>query len=310
MKQWLVLIVVALLVMVGGATISAQDTVGEPIGLGDVTGDSASYYGQTVTIQAVIGEFVSSNVFVLTDAAVLSNNSVLVINNSGRPLPNSYVKGQEVIVTGRVHPSFSEVFNGNVQQFPSFYEERMGMMGTDGMGQGTGTGATVATQDPGLMTTPDAAGMATQDPNMMTTPTAAQGATGNTGDASGTTGSGGAASGTGDTSGSTGTGSTGGNSGTGSTTGAGDSAQATPVGGTGAEATPVGGTTGDSGMMATPVPGGNMGMGDSGMMGPMPYEEDMLAWVYGEALPDEYDVFTIIELTDINQLMYPSDIGG
>jgi hypothetical protein len=289
MKQWLALIVVALLVMVGVATISAQDTAGEPLGIGDVTGDPASYYGQSVTLRAVIGEFVSSNAFVLTDAALLSNANVLVINNSGRPLPNSYVKGQEVIVTGRVHPSFSEVFNGNVQQFPSFYEERMGMMGTDGMGQSTGTDATMATQDSGLMTTPDAAGMTTQDPNMMTTPTAAQTVTGNTG----------------------------------GTTGSGDSAQATPAGGTGAEATavgtmtgdsmqatPAGGTTGDSGMMATPVPGGNMGTGDSGMMDPMPYEEDLLAWVYGEALPDEYDVYTIIEITDINQLMYPSDVGG
>lgn len=296
MKQWVALIVVALLIIVGGATISAQDTVGEPIGLGDVTGDSASYYGQTVTIQAVIGEFVSSNAFVLTDAALLSNNSVLVINNSGRPIPNSYVKGQEVVVTGRVHPSFSEVFNGNVQQFPSFYEERMGMMGTGATGQDTG--ATVATQDPGLMTTPDAAGMTTQDPNMMTTPTAAQDATGGSG-------------GTGDTSGATGgTGNTSGSSGTGSTGGTGDSAQATPAGGTGAEATPVGGTSGDSSMMATPVPSGNMGMGDSDMMSPMPFEEDMLAWVYGEALPDEYDVFTIIEITDISMLMYPSDTAG
>jgi hypothetical protein len=231
MKQWVVLGFVVLLVLLGSRVVVAQPDPGSPTTIGDITGDSMGFYGQTVQIQGIIGEFISTNAFVLTDGVALSNANVLVVNNSGRPLPNSYVKGQEVVVTGRVHPSYSEIFNGSVAAFPSYFDERGGLMGSEMTGSGM-----VATQDPAMMATPMTEGstMATQDPAIV----------------------------------------------------------ATPAGGAAIVVTP------------------NSGAGDMSMTSTMnPYEEDLLAWAYNDMLPDEYDVFTIIELVSVDQLMYPTDMG-
>jgi hypothetical protein len=254
MKRWVTLGLIALLALFGSGAVLAQDVVvGQNVG--DITGDPGSFYGQTVTLQGNISDFLSTNVFVLSDASAVNAN-VLVINNSGQPLPNSYVQGQDIIVSGRVHPSYSEIQGGAITQFPSFFDERQGMMGgmttTDTNNQGT-----MATQDPAMMATPDLSGTpmgGASDP--MATPASA--------DAGASTGATPA-----------------------------DTTMVTPVGGTGD--TSVSGTMTDmSGQM-------------TGMM--MSYQEDLLAFVYGDSLMDEYDIYTILEITDINQLMYPSDVG-
>lgn len=217
-----------LVMLIGSAAIFAQDAPETTTEIVDVTANSPDYFGQTVQLQGLIREFVSTNAFVLTDAGLVSNN-VLVINNSGAPLPNSYVIGQEVVVSGRVHPSFIEVLNGAYPRFSSYYDERFGMMVPQ-------EPALEATLDP-MMVTPDPAFTETVDP-MMATP---------------------------------------------------DPSVATQ----------------DPALNVTPV-GSVDNTVTSDNFGQMsPYQEDLLAWVYNEALPDEYDVYTIIELTDINLLTYP-----
>jgi hypothetical protein len=260
MKRWVTLGLIALLALFGSGAVLAQDVVvGQNVG--DITGDPGSFYGQTVTLQGNISDFLSTNVFVLSDASAVNAN-VLVINNSGQPLPNSYVQGQDIIVSGRIHPSYSEVLGGAIAQFPSFFEERQGMMG--GM---------MATQDPAMMATQDPAMMATQDPAMMATPDLSGTPLGGATDPMATPASADAGASTGAT--------------------PADTTMVTPVGGTGD--TSVSGTMTDmSGQM-------------TGMM--MSYQEDLLAFVYGDSLMDEYDIYTILEITDINQLMYPSDVG-
>lgn len=272
MKRWVTLGLIALLALFGSGAVLAQDAnQGMAQTVGDITGDPGSFYGQTVTLEGNISDFLSTNVFVLSDASAVNAN-VLVINNSGQPLPNSYVQGQDIIVSGRVHPSYSEIQGGAITQFPSFFDERQGMMGgmttTDTNNQGT-----MATQDPAMMATQDPAMMATQDPAMTATPDLSGTPLGGASDPMATPASA-------DVGASTGGDAT-------STT------MVTPVGGTGD--TSVSGTTTDmSGQMV-------------GMM--MPYQEDLLAFVYNGSLMDEYDIYTILEITDINQLMYPSDVG-
>ncbi len=201
MKRWTLAILTGLVMtLVSTTLLQAQNGAAEPIPvtIGDITGGATEYYGQTVTFQANIREFVSTNTFVLTDG----NTSVLVVNNSGYALPNAFVKGQDIIVAGRVQPSFSEVFNNATLRPTSFYEERTGMMGAV-------SDAMMATPDT-MMATPDA---------MMATPDA----------------------------------------------------------------------------MMTPNAMENMLRS---------YDEDLLAWLYNEALPDEFDGYTVIEVTDISALSY------
>lgn len=242
MKRMLSMITL-LVMLFGSAAIFAQDATETNPAIGDVTANSPDYFGQTVQLQGLIREFVSTNAFVLTDAGLVSNN-VLVINNSGAPLPNSYVIGQEVVVSGRVHPSFIEVLNGAYPRFSSYYDERFGMMAPQ-------EPVLEATLDP-MMVTPDPAFTETVDP-MMATPDPAFTETV-------------------------------------------DPMMATPDPSV---------ATQDPALNVTPV-GSVDNTVTSDNFGQMsPYQEDLLAWVYNEALPDEYDVYTIIELTDINLLTYP-----
>lgn len=227
MKRWTAWVGATLLiVLLSMGTMLAQDApMGDPVpvSIGDITGGATPYYGQHVTFQGTIREFVSTNAFVLTDGTM----NVLVVNNSGHPLPNSFVKGHEVSIAGRVHPSFTEVVGDPNLRLPSFYEERLGMMGSTDT-SGTGTDSTMATPvDPAIATPVD---------STMATPV--------------------------------------------------DPAIATPATGTGTSSDTAGNTTDNL----------------SGTM--RPYEEDLLGWVYAEALPDEFDVYTVIELTDPNTLSF------
>jgi hypothetical protein len=271
MKRWIAGL--ALAAALAGGSVMAQDEGFTPVG--DIIGDPNAYYGQTVQLEGFINPFVSSNAFVLTDAAALAANNVLVINNTGQPIPNTFVIGQEVVLTGRVHPSFSDVFNGVVMRYPSYYEERTAMMAPDMMATtdpamgGATTDPMMATQDPALggatqdpalggATQDPALGGATQDPNMMATTDPMM------------------------------------------------ATQDPALAGATEEAVPQDNVTDP--MAVTQVqPPSESGSTSGSFTGLASWDEDLLAWVYNEALPDEYDSYIIIELTDIALLTYPAD---
>lgn len=261
MKRWIAGL--ALVVTLTGGSVMAQDEGFTPIG--DLTGDAGVYFGTNVRLEGYIERFVSTNAFVLTDAGALGTNTVLVINNSGQPIPNSFVIGQEILLSGRVHPSFSDVFNGVVMRYPSAFEERMLMMAPEMMN--TTDPSMMATTDPMMVATADPM-MATTDP-MMVTPDASVATT--------------------------------------------DPMMATPD--------PMMATV-DPMMTEEAVPQDNVadpmavtqvqppsetGAADTSFSGQAPWQEDMLAWVYNETLPDEFDGYIIVELTDISLLTYPAD---
>ncbi|MBW4438353.1 MAG: hypothetical protein KME04_14535 [Pleurocapsa minor GSE-CHR-MK-17-07R] len=253
MKRWIAGL--ALVMALAGGSVMAQDEVYTP--MGDITGNAGVYFGQTVQMEGFIDRFVSTNAFVLTDAAPLGANNVLVINNSGQPIPNSFVIGQEIVLTGRVHPSFNDVYNGAVMRYPSAFEERMLTMAPELLN--TPDPAMMATSDP-MMATPDPM-VATTDP-MMVTPDALMATP--------------------------------------------DPMMATVDPMVTAEAVPQDNVADP--MAVTQVqPPSETGAADTSFSGQAPWNEDLLAWVYNETLPDEFDGYIIVELTDISLLTYPAD---
>ncbi len=81
--------------------------------LEDVTDDSASYYGQQVTLEGVVQNFLSPHVFVLGEDTFLDNDQVLVINRSGQVFgPNIYEEAR-VTVSGVIQPSRDAWENGD-----------------------------------------------------------------------------------------------------------------------------------------------------------------------------------------------------
>jgi hypothetical protein len=86
----------------------ADAVVGEPEGVGAVTGDSEEYYGREVTLEGKIEELVNVRSFVLGEGAILFNSQVLVINNTGREFDLRVMADQWVVLTGVVHPSIDE----------------------------------------------------------------------------------------------------------------------------------------------------------------------------------------------------------
>ncbi len=97
----------ALCVILGlfGSVVLAQD---EGPTLESVTADPATYYGQEVTLEGTISELVNVRSFILDEDALLDNDQLLVINNSGREFDLRVTAGQRVTVTGIVHPNYAE----------------------------------------------------------------------------------------------------------------------------------------------------------------------------------------------------------
>lgn len=75
--------------------------------VGDITGDSAAYYGQQVTVQGNVDELVNIRSFLLGEGG-LTNPQLLVLNNSGQEFNIGLTAGAVVQVTGVVYPSYSE----------------------------------------------------------------------------------------------------------------------------------------------------------------------------------------------------------
>lgn len=73
--------------------------------LEELTAESSEFYGETVTLEGTIMEFVNSSSFVLGEDAAIDDDRILVLNNSGEMLPIELFRGDFVVVTGIVHSS-------------------------------------------------------------------------------------------------------------------------------------------------------------------------------------------------------------
>ena len=86
--------------------VSAQDdTMTLVTTLEELTADSAEFYGETVSLEGTIVEFVNSSSFVIGEDAAIDDDRILVLNNSGEVLPIQLFRGEFIVVTGVVHGS-------------------------------------------------------------------------------------------------------------------------------------------------------------------------------------------------------------
>ena len=82
--------------------VSIETTIGE------VTANSASFYGQQVHLEGTIDEMLNVRMLVLGEAALLGSNQILVINNTDTHFDLWVTRGQQMWVTGTIYPSINE----------------------------------------------------------------------------------------------------------------------------------------------------------------------------------------------------------
>jgi hypothetical protein len=126
----LVLMLVLTLALAVGA-VSAQQATPYPItapAIGEVSANPSQFYDQEVNLQGILLEFVSPNAFVISDDTVGDLRPLLVINNSGLPLPNTLTKFSQVSLVGRVIPSAAAVADGSSPRLASYYDTRVAML--------------------------------------------------------------------------------------------------------------------------------------------------------------------------------------
>lgn len=116
MRRLLVLFLSLVALLSMGAIAMAQETDDTADGatLETVTGDSASFFGQEVTLEGEVIEFLNPRIFVLGEGAALDDDKVLVINNTNRELNLSLITGERARLTGTIVPSFNEGGIGQV----------------------------------------------------------------------------------------------------------------------------------------------------------------------------------------------------
>jgi len=88
--------------------VPAEGEVIEGPTLESVTADPGAVYGQEVTLEGVLAEFVNVRTFVLSEGAALDDDKVLVINNTPIEFDPTLVTGERVRITGVVMPSYNE----------------------------------------------------------------------------------------------------------------------------------------------------------------------------------------------------------
>jgi hypothetical protein len=98
--------IVALLAVALVGVVAAQDDPEGPT-LESVTG-TEDYYGQTVTLEGVVREFVGSRIFVLHEDVTVDDDAVLVIN-MGPEIDMSVVTDTRLQVTGTIQPSLQYI---------------------------------------------------------------------------------------------------------------------------------------------------------------------------------------------------------
>lgn len=140
MRKGLAILLAAMCFMVIPAL--AQD---EGPGLEGVTGDPGSFWGQTITFEGVLVEYINPYSFVMGEGAALDDDRVLVINDTGMPLPANLIRGERIRVTGIVLPGIDARDNDpNASPFVDDVINDTTRMGGTGMGgtNMTGTGVT------------------------------------------------------------------------------------------------------------------------------------------------------------------------
>jgi uncharacterized cupredoxin-like copper-binding protein len=110
MRKFLFPVFAVIAVLLFGVVALAQETDDTADGatLNSVTADSASFFGQEVTLEGEVVEFLNARTFVLGEGAPLFDAKVLVINNTNRELDPSIISGERARLTGIVMPSFEE----------------------------------------------------------------------------------------------------------------------------------------------------------------------------------------------------------
>lgn len=160
MRAWFSVLLVVLIVAFGGVALAQEGQVT----ISDITGDSAAYYGQTVTVDGVITELLNVRAFVISDQNII-DNQLLVVNNTGREFDLRVTAGQRVIVTGIVHPHAAE---GGLSQIVSALPGPDTGMTTSTTDTGAAQPDVEATVDPAMEATAevmdDASMQATEDP--------------------------------------------------------------------------------------------------------------------------------------------------
>lgn len=94
-----------------------------------VTSDSENWYGQIVTLEGTVQDFVNARIFAVGEDALLDSDQVLVVNNSTIALPPEVMEGARIRVTGRIHPSLVAVEEGAQTDFGALFTEANGQVG-------------------------------------------------------------------------------------------------------------------------------------------------------------------------------------
>lgn len=114
MRKLTIGFICALLFFVLGTASLAQDAPpieddeADGATLESVTADPASFYGQQVTLQGVVAEFINARAFVFGEGAVLDNDQVIVINNSPQEFDLRLTLDRRVQLTGTVLPAVQD----------------------------------------------------------------------------------------------------------------------------------------------------------------------------------------------------------
>lgn len=95
----------------------------EETSLEAVTANTDDFYGDVITLEGEIGEFINLRSFALGESAALDNDLVLVLNNSNTHFDPEIVTEARVRVTGRVYPSITAVEEGAQTNFGAIFDE-------------------------------------------------------------------------------------------------------------------------------------------------------------------------------------------
>jgi hypothetical protein len=117
LQRFLLTAGLASMLILGGAALAqdaatpavpAEGEVIEGLTLESITADPGAVYGQEVTLEGVLTEFINVRTFVLSEGAALDDDKVLVINSTPIEFDPTLVTGERVRITGVVMPSYNE----------------------------------------------------------------------------------------------------------------------------------------------------------------------------------------------------------
>jgi len=92
---------------------------GTEVSLENLTNDTDEWYGEVVSVEGVITQFMNINIIVLGEDVPIDDDQVLVINTSGEFFDPMLINGARVNITGLVRRSFED----NVDSLEEFEEQ-------------------------------------------------------------------------------------------------------------------------------------------------------------------------------------------